>query len=230
MLSDYTIIDLTHTLTAEVPTWNGFCGFCLNVKENYDHDFLAQEMNMRSGIGTHMDAPAHRIQGGLAIDEIPIEKFIAPCCVIDVSDKAEADYQISVGDVEIYEKTFEKIPKGALVIGYTGWSRFWPDEATYRNVDAEGHMRFPSFSAQAVEVLLKREIVGIAIDTLSPDPENSDYPVHQLILGSGKYIIENIADCSQIPPRGSYIIALPLRVQKGAESPIRMIALVPKDL
>ena len=58
-------------------------------------------------------------------------------------------------------------------------------------------MHFPAFSAASAELLLKRNVAGIAIDTLSPDCLDPDFTVHTLILGAGKYIIENIADCSQ---------------------------------
>jgi kynurenine formamidase len=89
-------------------------------------------------------------------------------------------------------------------------------------------MHFPAFSARAVELLLTRNITGIAIDTLSPDCRDKSYSVHKLVLGEGKYIIENIANCAHIPPKGSYAIVLPLRIEEATESPIRIVALVPK--
>ena len=173
-----------------------------------------------------MDAPSHRMEGGKSIADIPLEQLIAPACVIDVSKKADADYAISVADIEQYEGDYGKIPPGALVIGYTGWSRFWSDPEAYRNLDGKGQMHFPAFSGKAAEFLLQREIAGIAIDTLSPDCLDREFPVHKVILGAGKYIIENIADCSQVPPRNSYVIALPLRAENATESPIRAICLI----
>lgn len=82
------------------------------------------------------------------------------------------------------------------------------------------------FLLELQSFLLKRDVAGIAIDTLSPDCLDNDFTIHKLILWAGKHIIENIADCSQLPPRGSYAIALPLRAE-STESPIRIIALVP---
>jgi kynurenine formamidase len=227
LLENFKVIDLTHTLSSKVPTWNGSCGFCLEVKQDYDKMFRVQKVNMHAGVGTHMDAPSHRIEGGISISDIPLENLISPACVIDVSKKADADYEISGADIEEYEQTHGAIPKGALVIGYTGWSRFWDEPDAYRNLDAKEQMHFPSFSAQAAELLLKREIHGIAIDTLSPDCPNSDYPVHKLILGAGKYIVENIANGSKLPPKGSYVISLHLKAEDATESPIRIIGLIP---
>lgn len=226
LLNYFKAVDLTHPLCSNVPTWNGSCGFCLETKKDYDQVFRVQQMKMHAGVGTHMDAPSHRIQGGLSISDIPVDQLIVPVCVIDVSERATADYEISVKDVEDYENMHGIIGRNSLVIAFTGWSRFWVDVEAYRNVDANGQMHFPAFSAQATEFLLKRNIAGIAIDTLSPDCLDVDFTVHKLILGAGKYIIENIAGCSQIPPRGSYAIALPLRTE-STESPIRIIVLVP---
>jgi kynurenine formamidase len=230
ILTRYKIVDLTQPLYSAVPTWNGSCGFCLEMTQDYDQMFCVQQINMQAGVGTHMDAPSHRIQGGASISEIPIVIFVVPICMIDVSKKAGADYEISVQDIQNYETEYGLIPSHSLVIAFTGWSRFWMDPDAYRNKDATGHMHFPAFSAQSAEYLLQRDIAGIAIDTLSPDCMDPDFTVHNLILGKGKYIIENIADCSALPPKGSYAIALPLRIENGTESPMRIIALIPPKI
>jgi kynurenine formamidase len=227
LLDHFKVVDLTHALSSNVPTWSGSCGFCLEIKKDYDEVFRVQQIKMHAGVGTHMDAPSHRIEGGLSIAEIPLEQLIVKACVIDVSKKAEADYEVSVEDIENYEKAYGIIPNGSLVIAFTGWCRFWPDPTNYRNVDAEGQIHFPAFSATAAEFLLTRDIAGIAIDTLSPDCLDDTFPVHKLILGAGKYIIENIADCSQLPPKGAYVIALPLKAEESTESPLRIVALIP---
>ena len=70
--------------------------------------------------------------------------------------------------------------------------------------------------------------IGIGIDTLSPDRPESGYPVHQIILGNGRYIIENIANARLLPTTGSYIFAMPLKLAKGSESPIRLLGMLKK--
>ncbi len=161
LLERFKIVDLTHPLNAEVPTWSGSCGFCVEVKKDYDQVFRVNQLKMHAGVGTHMDAPSHRFQGGLSIAEIPLEQLIVPACVIDVSKKADADYEISTQDVEAYEQAHGAIPKGALVIGYTGWERFWLDAAAYRNVDEQGQMHFPAFSARRLNYFLSERSQGL---------------------------------------------------------------------
>ena len=232
MFSQFKFVDLTQPLTKTAPTWNGSCGFCIELKKDYDRIFRVQQLKMHAGVGTHMDAPSHRFPNGISIGEIPLEQLIVPLCILDVSHKVNADYEISAQDIKIYEKTHGIIDPHSFVIGFTGWSRYWTDAIQYRNLDSEGRMHFPAFSEESAELLLKRDVVGLGIDTLSPDCANQEYPVHRLILGAGKYITENIGDCSQIPPKGAYVISLPLRAEGCTECPIRIIALClksPKD-
>lgn len=227
VFENFKLIDLTHSLSPHVPTWNGSCGFCLEVKKDYDEVFRVQQMKLHAGVGTHMDAPAHRFQGRGSIADISLEELIVPACIIDVSDQADANYEISPQDVERYETKYGEIPQNSLVVAYTGWSAYWTNPDAYRNVDGNGQMHFPAFSKNAAEILVKKNIAGIAIDMLSPDCLDASFPVHKIILGAGKYIIENIADCSQLPPHGASVIALPLRAEEATESPIRIVALVP---
>lgn len=220
------LVDLTQPLSSDVPTWNGSCGFCSSVKKDYDQIFRVQKLTMHAGIGTHMDAPSHRFKNGASIANIPIEQLIAPLCIIDVRSKAHQDYMISVDDIRHYEKDHGKIAAKSLVIGFSGWSKYWKESKAYRNEDSQGQMHFPAFSEQAAAFLLEREISGLGIDTFSPDCLDLEYPVHRLILGAGKYIIENVADCSLVPSIGATAFALPLRAEELTECPIRLIALI----
>ncbi len=227
LLDHFRIVELTHALSSDIPTWDGSCGYCQEITKDYDKLFRVQHMQMQAGVGTHMDAPSHRFQGASCISHIPLQQLIVPACVIDLSSKAYADYEVSVDDIETYEREHAKIPPHALVIAYTGWSRFWSIPAAYRNVDAKGQMHHPAFSNEAAQLLLTRDIAGIAIDTLSPDCLDAAFSVHTTILGAGKYIIENVADCSEVPSYGAYVIALPLYAEGATEAPLRMVALIP---
>ncbi len=220
--------DLTHTLSPEIPHWNGGCGFQFQTILDYADcaeavKFRVQKLDMFSGIGTHVDAPLHCIQGGKSIADIPLEDLIAPCIVIDVTKKAHEKYSATVDDVGEFENQYGRIASGTFVILRTGWEKHWHTPEKYRN-----NLIFPSFSKEAVEVLLNRNIIGIGIDTLSPDRADDGFPVHQLILGAGKYIIENIANADSLPAVGAYVIALPIKIQNGTEAPIRLIGFTDK--
>ncbi len=221
----FKIVDLTHNLSKDVPTWDGSCGFEHHLHHDYDQNniykFRTNKIKMNEGIGTHIDAPAHCIPGSITIDQLSLQNLIAPCIVIDVSNRVHERYNVSVLDIQEFEKTHGTIQPGSFIIVRTGWEKFWHTPDQYRN-----NLIYPSIAGEAANFLLERQIVGLGIDTLSPDRPEDGYPVHAAILGVGKYIIENIANSETLPPVGSYTLALPIKIKGGTESPIRLIALI----
>ena len=226
MTFPFKVIDLTHIISSTSPSWEGGCGFQHQVILNYADcttpvQFKVQKINMYAGLGTHIDAPAHCIPCGKTVDELKLDELIAPCIVIDVSKQAHESWQLSHKDIRQFEREHDQIGDGAFVIVRTGWDQYWNEPEKYRN-----HLQFPSISLDAAELLLERKIAGLGIDTLSPDTPGSGYPVHEAILGAGKYIVENVANSSELPPRDSFSLALPIRTEGGTEAPMRLIGLI----
>lgn len=225
-LNDFIFIDLTHSLSADVPHWGVDVGFKYNARyiqspESHSNvKFRVQRLEMSSGIGTHMDAPSHCFEHAPAINDIPLQSLITLCRVIDVSNKVHDRYSVTVDDIRLFEEKYGVIPKNTLVMIYTGWDQRWEQPEKYRNEKI-----FPNISIDAAKLLLSRNIVGIGIDTLSPDAFGSDFPVHQLILGAGKYIIENVANLKQLDPIGCFIFALPIKIVDGTEAPMRLVGM-----
>ncbi len=220
------LIDLTHPLDWSVPTWNGGCGFHAEIKMDYPQGLRVLSYKMHAGIGTHMDAPSHFFQEGKHIADISLQELFVPLVILDVSKEAHADFLIGPKELLAFEKRHGKIPKGSAVIANTGWAKKWRDTAAYRNPDAQGRMHFPGFQGEGAEFLLERGIVGVGIDTLSPDGTNQGFPVHEAILGNGKYILENLTQLEEVPPLGAYLIALPLKIREGTESAVRAVAVI----
>lgn len=230
MFENYNLIDLTHFLEEHIPSWNGSDDFHQKITMDYPEAARVLEFRMRAGIGTHMDAPSHMIERTRNIGDIPLEKLIAPACVINVSAKMHPDLFISPEDILSFEKQHGRIQKGSLFIANTGWSKKWKDSALFRNPDSKGRLHFPGFLDSTADLLLERKIVGLGIDTLSPDGSNSEtyFPVHHKILGAEMYILENLMNLDKMPPKGAFTIVLPIKVKTGTEAPVRAIALVPK--
>lgn len=222
----YQCIDLTHPLTSSTPSWDSSCGFNHSTSLDYtdcatEVKFRVQNINMPAGIGTHMDAPAHCDPQGKTIDAIPLKDCITPCVVIDISAKAHEAYLCSTQDILDFERQYRPIQSDDFVIIRTGWSRHWLTSSQYRN-----NLQFPSVSKEVAQLLIERDISGLGIDTLGPDTAESGYPVHQIILGRGKYLVENVANADLLPPIGSYILAAPIPIWGGTEAPIRLIGFI----
>lgn len=220
------MIDLTHDLSQKMPAWDGECGFRHKNKFDYEEcnstvKFRAQKVTMDAGIGTHIDAPSHCIPGAKTVGQIPLESLLAPLIVIDTHKKMTGNYQISEHDIENFEEQYGEIPKNSFVAFYTGWSQHWHNPEKYRN-----NLVFPSINEAVANILVDRNVNGIGIDTLSPDTPISNFPVHRIILGANKYIIENINNLERMPVIGAYVLALPLKGPELTEAPVRMIGLI----
>jgi kynurenine formamidase len=192
---------------------------------DYSEGVRVLEYYCLAGGGTHIDAPSHFIPNGRNVDELTLEKLCIEICVVDMTEELHPFAQISLEDFKNFEKVYGKIPKGSVVLGNTGWSRYWKTPEKYRGKSES--LAFPSIQPEVGKLLLEREIVGLGIDALSPDPYESEYPLHVQLLGADKFILENLTNLDKLPKKGANLIALPLKVAKGTESPIRAIALVP---
>jgi len=218
-------IDLTHTLSSEIPNWDGDCCFRAEVKVDYKdctppNLFRVQKLEMKAGAGTHIDAPAHCFPGGKTIDVLDLENLVTECVVIHTTVVKE-DYVITKEILEKFEKENGKINSNTFVIFHTGWDQFWNDPKKYRN-----DLKFPSLHEETARLLVERNIAGIGIDTLSPDAIGKDFPVHRVFLGAGKYIVENVANAKELPRAGAKVVIMPLKIKGGTESPIRLVALI----
>lgn len=227
-MQNYTVIDLTHKIHPEIPTWDLTCGYYVKTMRDYHHcegefKFRSQALDIRASAGTHIDSPAHCFEGARDVSDLTLEELMCPCVVINVSDKAHERYKVSVQDIENFENKYGAIKPGTFVIFYTGWSHFWSQPKKYHN-----SLVFPSICPDAAKLLLEREITGIGIDTLSPDCDEKGSFVHACLLGANKYIVENIAHAEELPATGASIFIMPLRVQGAAESPVRLVAVIPQ--
>jgi kynurenine formamidase len=180
--------------------------------------------------GTHLDAPAHFPPGKTTVDQIRVKQLFGPAVVIDVRAESgkDADFQLSAARIEAWEKRHRRIPEGAIVLLRTGWASRWPDVQKYRNQDAKGRMHFPGFSAEAANLLIARKVSGFGCDTLSIDyGASQEFAVHHLSLGAGLYHLENLADLSELPETGAFMIVAPIKLEGGSGGPVRVFALLP---
>jgi kynurenine formamidase len=183
--------------------------------------------------GTHIDSPIHFAKGQVTTEAIPLSRLIAPAVVIDVAGQCagHADYLVTAADLQAWEKVHGPIPRGAIALIRTGWGKYWPDKKRYLGTDKQGDvagLHFPGIAKSAAELLVKRAVVGLGIDTASMDfGQSKDFATHQVLNGAGIYGLENVANLERVPVTGATLIALPMKIKGGSGGPVRMIALLP---
>ena len=239
------VIDLTQTLTPEfpqiaLPPEMGQCWpFRIEEVSHYDERGPAWYWNNFScgeHTGTHFDAPIHWISGrhlpNNAVDTIPVQHFVAPAVVIDCVEqvKADADYLLSVADIQAFEAQHGRINAGSWVLMHTDWSKRLDPEA-YQNFDASGQ-HTPGPSAEAAQFLVEqRDVLGFGSEAIGTDAGQGyhlrpPYPCHYYMHGAGRYGLQCLTNLDQLPPTGALLICPPLKISQGSGSPLRVLALV----
>jgi len=187
--------------------------------------------------GTHFDAPIHWVTGkdhsNNATHNIPVDKFIGPACVIDVTARAQAnaDYLLTVEAIESWENQHGRIPARAWVLIRTDWWRR-SDPQQFLNIGADGP-HTPGFHPDAVPFLAReRDILGVGVETVGTDAGqaasfNPMFPCHTIMHGANRFGLASLMNLDQLPPTGAVVIAPPLKIVNGSGSPLRVLALVP---
>ncbi len=232
------LIDLTYALDEQTIFWPSNKPFVWKKaawgRTANGYWYASGDFCMSEHGGTHVDAPIHFAQGRLSVDELPIQKLIAPAVVIDVRRAVEKnpEYRLGMRDIERWESRHGRIAEGAVVLMLTGWGSRWPDPSRYFGSvtpwDATT-LHFPGFSKEAAEFLVnERHVDGIGIDTPSIDAGSStNFIAHQIVNGADVYALENVANLEKLPEQGALLLALPIKIKGGTGGPVRIIAILP---
>ena len=240
------LVDLTQTLSPDfppivLPPEMGQCRpFRMEEISRYDErgpGWYWNNLSFGEHTGTHFDAPVHWISGrdqpNNSADTIPIERFIAPACVIDcsVEARADADFLLTVSHVAAWEKRHGRVPVGSWLLMRTDWSKR-TDPVAYQNLDDTGQ-HTPGPDPDCVRFLVKeRDVLGFGTETIGTDAGQAahfapPYPCHFYMHGAGKYGLQCLCNLDRLPATGALIVAAPLKILGGSGSPLRVFAIVP---
>jgi kynurenine formamidase len=234
-------IDLTHSFDTSTVYWP--------TDEPYRHDTVYYGMTEKGYFyssfkyaaeehgGTHFDAPVHFGKGQKFIHEVSVDQMHGPGVILDITRQSaeNRDYLVSVADFENWEKQYGKIPDGAIILLNTGFGKYWDDHLKYTGTLKTGkegvaELHFPGLDPVAAKWLVEsRRIKAIGLDTPSIDyGQSKDFQTHRILCAAGLTMYENVANLDQVPAKGSYIVALPMKIKGGSGAPLRIVAIVEK--
>jgi len=239
------VIDLTQTLRPSTPViklppeFAPSNPFTISEISHYDNrgpGWYWNNIAMGEHTGTHFDAPVHWVTGqhyadGFT-DTIPVQRLLAPACVIDCTREVVADerFTLEVSHIEAWEQQHGRIPAGAWVLMRTGWSTRG-DSPAFLNMQEDGP-HSPGPSAAAVTFLVKeRDVNGWGVEAVGTDHGQAfafepAFPAHNLMHGAKKFGLASLCNLDKLPPTGALLITPPLKIEKGSGSPLRVLALV----
>ncbi|GJM34648.1 MAG: cyclase [Saprospiraceae bacterium] len=229
-------IDLTHTFDENTIYWPTAEKFSLDTvfegMTEKGYYYSAFQYCAAEHGGTHLDAPIHFASGKNTVDQIPVDQLIGEAIVVDVSTKAlvDRDYLISVDDFQTWEIQNGPIPDDVIVLLYTGYDQFWQNPIKYMGTDETGEqavakLHFPGLHPDAATWLSEnRKIKAIGLDTPSIDFGQSTYfESHQILFKHNIPAFENVANLKQLPAKGSWVVALPMKIGNGSGAPLRIV-------
>jgi kynurenine formamidase len=222
------VVDMTHTLRADFPTFEGTPAFVLTPTRRFQPDgYNMNRFTYDEHAGTHFDAPIHFSANGATVDRIPVENLVCPLVVLDVRAQAarQPDYQASPDDIAAHERQHGRIPAGACLALNAGWEERVAGPG-FRNLDGTV-MRFPGFRPDVAPLLIERNLAAVAVDTLSLDHgPSTTFAFHAAWLGSGRFGIECVAGLGSLPATGATLVAGAPKIAGGTGGHGRVIALV----
>jgi kynurenine formamidase len=187
--------------------------------------------------GTHLDAPVHWITGkdGEDVASIAPSRLVGPVRVIDRTQQIQQDpgYLLTVDDLTAHEAEHGPIPPGSWLVFRTGWGSRAADEAAFLNAGAEGPVT-PGPDVEASRWIGGHpNIVGFGVETVGIDAGAAGgfdpvFPLHNFLLGGGRYGLTQLANADRLPAAGALIVVAPLKLVDGTGSPARVLAFVPR--
>ena len=204
------IYDLTHTIRNDMPVYPGteqprLTTACTIEEVGYRETLL----HMYSHTGTHMDAPAHMLPDGAALDRYPGEKFVGAAIVVDC--RGEKD--ISLPLLQRYD-----LSGVDFVLFCTGWDKKWGTPAYYEN--------FPCLTAEAAAYLAALPLKGVGEDSISLDPcDSTDLPNHSTLMKADFINTENLKGLDALLGRRFTFVTLPLKFENADGCSCRAIAM-----
>ena len=164
------------------------------------------ELRLCTHTGTHIDPPAHYIDGGITVDKIPLDNLIGSCLIMDLRGIKEINRKIlAKKGLLAHERILLKTDNGPLL----SRNQFF-DNYVYLTEDG-------------AEFLVQNSVKLVGIDYMSIEKYmNPGAPVHNILMDAGIVIVEGL-NLLNVPPGEYEIICLPLLIEGADGAPARVV-------
>jgi arylformamidase len=199
------ILDISVLVQPGTPEWPGdvpfTCGWSARIAQgasvNLSH--LAGSPH----VGTHADAPLHVRDGWPASDQLPLDPFMGPAFVLDVSRSPAGTLALDADDPRL-----QGCERLLLRTDRTIADGVFPDA-------------WPVLSAATAILLAAAGVKLVGVDAPSVDErESKSLEVHNALFGGGAFILENL-DLRGVAEGKYDLVALPQRLGGLDAAPVR---------
>lgn len=198
------IYDVSVPLSAATPTYPGDPGIEIKPWKALANGDAANVSLIDFGLhsGTHVDAPAHFIEGGTKVDALPLQSLVGEAEVVEVAEH-----------IKVINENFivaNCLRGSQRILFKTRNSGFWNNREEGFRVD------YTYVDASAARQLVNSGVKLVGIDYLSIerfDPE--EYETHHILLSQNVVILEGL-DLSKVAAGLYELICLPLKIAGGS--------------
>ncbi|HEV2884886.1 MAG TPA: cyclase family protein [Pyrinomonadaceae bacterium] len=197
------IFDVSVPLSATTPTYPGDPGIEIKDWLTLAGGDSANVSFLHLGVhsGTHVDAPAHFIEGAAKVDSLPLESLVGEVRVVEVpSDVMSVNESFVAASCDGAQR----------VVFKTRNSDFW-------NTPSDGFRAdYTYLEPAAARKLVEFKIRLVGIDYLSVEKFKAEkFETHEILLASGVVILEGL-DLRAVSPGTYELICLPLKLTGGS--------------
>lgn len=209
------VIDLTHTIREHMPVFPGTEEPSLQVVSTYEaNGFRETKLSICTHIGTHVDPPAHVLDGRTTLDQYDAGQFIGKALVIDCRHVREGE----AITMECLRPYADKIGNADFLLFNTGWDAYWGTSRYFGE--------YPCIDDFVLEHVITGSYKGIGFDTFGIDPVEDEKLTRHMKLFQYREIVnvENLKNLHLCGRELCWFSCLPLKIEKGDGAPVRAVA------
>lgn len=219
-------VDLSHTLTQDMPHLPNTTA--THIERTRDGTPHTLTLALNNGTTLHLLAAPDPVTGavdrGWTVERLSPRDLTLPAVVLDLREQAQDPpaYPITAADVQAWEQQHGQIPADALVLFLTGWDVHWGDPAAYLNLAPEQQLGVPHLHPTTLDLLRRRKVRGIGIDSplISHEPPRAP--------PNGWLLLTNLTRLEQPPATGTTVWIGVLKLQGSPASPAMVRAVRPE--
>ncbi|AFM26470.1 cyclase family protein [Desulfomonile tiedjei] len=168
--------------------------------------FNLSTITMGTHTGTHVDPPAHYLNWGYTVDEIPLETLIGPGKILDLTGHPELNRDV-LHSCDL---------KGVARV-------FFKTDNSRKLLEPDFHENYVSLTKDGASYLSESGIRMVGTDYFSIETYHSSAAeVHHILLQAGILVVESL-NLGHIPAGPCTIYCLPLKILGADGAPARVL-------
>ena len=205
------IMDISVPLSPGLPVWPGDPRIVLERHRVIGDDSASNDSHLACSVhaGTHVDAPAHFIENGSTVEQLPLDVLIGRTWVAEaltadvITPELLEDLDMPAGTTRLLFKT--------------------RNSSIWENPEQPFRTDFVALHADAAAWIVEHGIRLVGIDYLSIQMfEDPEAPTHRVLLKAGVIIVEGL-NLRNVRPGSYRLICLPLKLAGSDGAPARAV-------